>query len=203
MSSNLFQIVETSELIHFLQKSEQDSTFLVLTLVISETPDITKKKLRKYIKQKAIEYPDRSFIYYIVPKHELGKIKNILESDKELYPLLFHIYDKKILIRAESITVSKMNLLDESFDQINDSIKNVEQTIQNLKNDEQDEKCSQESSKEKLIIEQPKIFDPILHKKKYIEKINFLKQKTDEMKLELYKEIGLRKKIQEKNSKKK
>ncbi len=90
-NQNLLHIANRDHLISYLLDTKEK--FVVLALVLIDTPDQTKVIIRKHIKEKSKLYPNVIFLYCSLKKDDCGKVWNLLPEDESKYPIICHVYD--------------------------------------------------------------------------------------------------------------
>jgi hypothetical protein len=217
MSQNLFQVANRDDLLFHLRGGE--GKIIVLTLVLLETDEAIKTMLRKYIKRKSEQYPSVFFLYYNVRNEDFGKVGKLLPDDKKTYPRLYHIFNV-VKLMGQIWNINKTNKsigeLDESFNILHNYYSEFDPNL----NDDQEEYSDlepapvQQTQKPKKVNKQvlvnkkpiymqqnpnlPIQLDKMTEKKKLLEKIMLIQQKSREYQTEIINEITSRKKEEKK-----
>lgn len=208
--SNIFEVTNLTDLKNII--SSRISVALGLTI---ESSDPLKKiMIRKFLKKKSKKFPLLTFIYMIVPEKDRNLI-NLFEGSDEDYPKMYYIRDgNKILLEAKSVDYVSIY---ESFKAIEPFyISEMKQFQKELieqssksKNSSNDEKI--ENDDNNIVVKNNEhtmdtnvitnvVSNPVLEKKRNIEKLVLVNDKYEQMKLELIREIQHRKKIENMNN---
>lgn len=213
--SNLLQIVNYDDLLHFLREGK--NKIIVLALVLVDTEDDIKHMLRKFIKEKSREFPYILFLYYAMQSKDLGRAPStILEKDRTQYPKLCHIYDVDQLL-GDVTSIDNRKELDKSFAKLKPKYEQWVTMQQKSQSNEPEQNTEKSQIQQSQLRDQPQsqpqsqpqnqpqnqpqseVIDPIKEKKKFMEKLLLLKSKGDDYKIEFIKDIQKRKKEEQKN----
>jgi hypothetical protein len=197
--------------------------------VLLDTDDRIKGMIKKFIKKKAEVLPNVLFLYYVVRNEDFGK-NGLLEKDKTKYPKMCHMYGMtELLIGVTSI--DNVQIMEQSFKHkekgielekwyshvpqqdncteeiISDDDNQKDEHISEKQNtnDIQKNVCNNSNSSNSYIqpVQQTyQTIDPVVEKKKFLQKLLLLKTKSDEYNVTFLKEFQKRKKEEEKNNKK-
>jgi len=196
MSQNIWQVDLFSDLVGFLKNG--NTNYIVLSLVIKNTPSNIKAIIKKFIKRKAEMFPNVMFLFYTVQPQDINKIC-FIKDDPDLYPIVCYIetMSNEVMISVEGI--DGIESLDESWNMVEKKF------ISNLKQ-QSDKKISEKSYKslETHNIQSQNFsqVDKFAEQKKLMKKLTYLKQKADEYTFEFMEDCRLRKKEEEKMLKK-
>jgi hypothetical protein len=213
---NLSNIMEVTNL-HDLKNLIETNLTVVLGLTTKHTSNSLKVIIRRFLKRKAEKFPLIVFIYMEVSDANRQTL-NILQGDIDDYPMVYHIRAaNKILCTVKSADETKIY---ESFANVEqnyiDEMKYLQQNKNHDNNDDinsdnqegdednnedinQDDKVDKDNEKHLQI----DTFDPVLEKKKTLEKMVFLNKKYGEMHLNFLHTIAKRKKIEKEGETKK
>ena len=223
MSQNLWQIVNRDDLLYFLRGGK--GKFIVLTMVLLSTDDNTKKIIKKFIKNKSKQYPHITFLYYVVRNEDFSKKISFLNNNVNEYPKMCHIYNVDTML-IELKAIDGIDIMEKSFKKLDEYYSaNGKQNHNQQKTDELEESEESESSQgdKQLPVHQitPQIansiggmlpsdatqqntqyptqqINPVLERKKLLEKLTLLRNKSEEYTIEFLKECQKRKKEEEK-----
>lgn len=179
--NNIWQVTNTKDLIDIMNTCRDK--FSIIGLTLKSTPHNQKKIIKQFFREKHIEYPNITFIYYQVNIDDLGKHISLLKKSPDEYPYLYHIYNiDKILVNVSN--VNEITIL-ESFNAVKqyyDNDKYKKEVIPKWDN------IPLAKSARSLEETDPKLK----------EKIILLKNKSEEYSINLLKDIQNRKKIESK-----
>lgn len=220
---NIWHIDSFQKLISFLKNSKDK--YIVLGIVLQNTPDRTKIMMRKYMKNKSREYSKHSkilFLYYVVENEKYLTKANFLSKDLSEYPKMCHIFDgTHMMIEIKSIDNSQ--IMDESFqimkehydklpvdtDNFVNNVGNIGNTNNNNditnhipvipKNSNNSNNLNMIPNSTNTFVGQAPIKNTITERKKLLEKLGLIKEKYDEATLLLLEECQKRKKEEEEN----
>lgn len=182
--NNLLQVVTMDDLLYLLGNGK--NKIIVLSLVLTKSDEIMKRKIKKFIKKKSELYTNVLFLYYIVRNEDFGRI-SFLTKNKTEYPKMCHIFDKTELL-LEVASIDNIDILEESFHKVDGYYKK-------FKFEEQKEIIEE---KKTHIDEEYETKNPIADKKKHTEKLELLKKVADDYNVEFFKDCQKRKKEEEK-----
>lgn len=153
---NVFQINQEEIIKNFINDNINCFTCLLIT---SEKMDVISKiQLRRYLKKKAIQYPERRFVYVCSSNFEkLEKIINeydtnkICEVKKGNFPMLLHMYNDSICYFISRFTYE---ISEESFKEIDNLILQIKKTKEEeeTKEDEKEDEIEEFTMEEKMDI---------------------------------------------------
>lgn len=228
MSQNLWQIVKYEDLIYNLKKSEKQ--FIVLSLILSTTKDKTKKMIKRYIKNKSQQYPQLTFLYYLVKDNDIGR-NGLFHNDLSKYPKILHIYDIKELLIGVTYGQNDQQFLtdiEKSFEHMgkyynknnfNDDESNMRNDFNSddddnynddIDNAEQKDKSNDDAqinqqfiNAQKMSMENQRLMieNSITEKKKFEKRLEMIQKKKDEYELLFWDEFKKRKIEEEKMNK--
>lgn len=208
--SNIMEVTNLQD----LKKLLETNLTVVLGLTTKHTSHSLKIIIRRFLKRKAEKFPLIVFIYMEVSDANRQTL-NILQGDIDDYPMVYHIRAaNKILCTVKSADETKIyesfanieqNYIDEmNYIQQNKNDDNNDDNSENEENNENDnEDNNQENIKDDSKHLQIDTFDPVLEKKKTLEKMVFLNKKYGEMHLNFLHTIAKRKKIEKEGDSKK
>lgn len=198
MSENIWQVDMFSDLIGFLKNGGAD--YIVLSLVVKNTPSDIRSTIKKFIKRKAEVFPNVMFLFYTVQAQDVGKI-NFLKGTLDSYPMMCYIKTSSNEVMTYVEGVDGVDALDECWNIVENHF------ITNLKNREQNKqnKTSEKSSNSFEMQNQGNSMnqnfaqvDKFAEQRKLVKKLSYLKEKADEYTLEFMEDCRLRKKEEEK-----
>ena len=216
--NNLWEVVTVTDLIKLIKENPQK--FVIVSLVLESTPKPLQTFIKKFIKDKAKQFPNMTFLYFKVNKRDLGKF-SLIDNNPEVYPLIYHLYDiNNVFIK---VTSAVKDSIIEAFS------KGEEYYIQDLQKQNKPQKKSQteiqvaniptfKSNNQETILEnkveenqenqEPKLNEQEIMQQEWekqqqlIARVVNLQQKAKEYNLELLEDIKQRKKEEEKLKKK-
>ena len=98
--NNLWEVVTVTDLIKLIKENPQK--FVIVSLVLESTPKQLQTFIKKFIKDKAKQFPNMTFLYFKVNKRDLGKF-SLIDKNPEVYPLIYHLYDiNNVFIKVTS-----------------------------------------------------------------------------------------------------
>lgn len=211
-NTNIWQIVSRDDLMYFLRKGVKQ--FVVLALVLSNTPKELKSLIKKIMKQKANKYKNVTFLYYTVRPEDFNKI-SILDGDVEKYPKICHIYDVKDLLRYVN-SIDGPECIEKTFEgldkyYLNDS-EQSQQQLQQTQQPQQNKQHQQTQQNQQNQTQQyinniqnddQRPYDIATEKKKIHEKLEILEKHAEEFTTEFLKDCAHRKKKEEKKERNK
>ncbi len=186
MTQNIWEVVTFEDLLYFLRKSEKK--FVILGLVLNQTPKNIKFTIKKFMKNKADDYQHITFLYYKVRPEDFGRL-SILGKDVNVYPKMCHIYNIKELLMEVS-AIDCYDVLEDAFADM------AEYYAQDPIPQNEQQKPQEQQEQKQQFIQQRKI-DPITERKKLTEKIALLNKKSQEYTIEFFKDCKQRKKEEE------
>ena len=221
MSQNLWQIVNRDDLLYFLRGGK--GKFIVLTMVLLSTNDNTKKLIKKFIKNKSKQYPHITFLYYVVRSEDFSKKISFLNNNVDEYPKMCHIYNIDTML-IELKAIDGFDIMEKSFKKLDEYYSvNNKQTHNQQQTEESEGSESSKNDKQLPPVQQiiPQIangigsmlqagqsqqntqypaqpINPVLERKKLLEKLTLLRNKSEEYTIEFLKECQKRKKEEEK-----
>lgn len=198
MSENIWQVDMFDDLVGFLKNSSVD--YIVLSLIIKNTPSDIRSTIKKFIKRKAEVFPNVMFLFYTVQSQDVGKI-NFIKGKVDSYPMMCYIKTSSNEVMTYVEGVDGTEPLDECWNMVEKHF------IANLKNKQQN-KIS-ETSYNSLEMQNQGYqtnqnfsqVDKFAEQRKLVKKLSYLKEKADEYTLEFMEDCRLRKKEEEKNKK--
>ena len=172
-------------------------------MVLLETDDNLKRMIKKFLKKKANQFPHITFLYYVTRKEDFGR-NTFLSSNPNDYPKLCHIYDV-IEMLTEVLSIDNIEIMEKSFQVLENyySQKNTSEIEENesdpnekksYPNIQQSQQLPQHSLSNPLI---PTV-NPVTERKKLLEKLTLLREKSEECVMDFLKECQKRKKEEEK-----
>ena len=207
-------------LAYLLRNAEKQ--FVVLTVITEETDESIKKMMKLFIKDKAKLYPKVKFLFYSAKKQDFGKWDPVFNKNMSEYPKMFHLWDVKRILTGV-ISIDNKEILESSFEDLHEVYlagkmpekekeeyvsEHEENTIEesNLPN-----KISQKQNNNKPIQNsippsiqiQQQYKDPLVEKKKFVEKIKLLQEKQKENYFLFLRELQKRKEEEESGEEKK
>jgi hypothetical protein len=214
MQNNLWEILEYSDLIRLLHQGK--NKFIILTLVDNNTSQSIKTMLKRFIREKSKIYKNATFLFYKVKKCDLGMLPPMIEDDNR-YPKMFHLYDVNEILGGV-LMIDNEKVLEKHFKENHDEylkgfIENTNKNDDKINNDSNNEetvsskketaqKPSQQSPPQQLqsMVVQPIVQrkNPELEKKKYMEKIELLREKQEIYLVKFFKDCKKRKAEEEK-----
>ena len=214
--NNIWEVVTVTDLIKLIK--ENPEKFVIVSLVLETTPKSLQSFIKKFIKDKAKNFPNMTFLFFKVNKKDLGKF-SLLDTNTDLYPLIYHLYDiNNVFIK---VTSAVKDSIIEAFSKgeefyLKDLHKNNKSNIQinninqnNLNQDKQVNHDIQDNSENKNNTDNKddennweKQQQLMEEQQKMIAKIVNLQQKAKEYNLEILEDIKQRKKEEEKIKKK-
>lgn len=198
MSQNLWQVVNMDDLLYFLRNGK--NKIIVLSLVLLNTDELIKRNIRKFIKRKSEIYTNITFLYYAIRDTDFGRI-SIISGNKDEYPKMCHIYNVTELL-VEVTGIDNMDILESSFKKLDNYYMNFKEEQDVIENNNTTElKVSTPQTPLSTNITNEEVKNPIVEKKKFIEKITLIKQKSDDYNIEFMRECQKRKKEEEKQNK--
>lgn len=168
-TNNLWEVTCLKDMVELMEQGE----FVLLTLVLQDTPKKERILLRKSIKQKAAVLPTCQFVYYIVKETEFGQIMPLLEPDKQLYPRMFFIKNKNMLYGINQITTQQ---------QVSDFMAKVDEAYAKIEFFKQQQKQAKEREEEQFKLQK---------------KLSHLVKKGNEYKMKFIEELKHRKEMEE------
>lgn len=167
---NIYQINQEEIIKNFI--TDNINCFTCLLIVTSKMDIISKIQLRRYLKKKAKQYPERRFVYVCSSNFEkLEQIINeydtskICELKKVNFPMMIHMYNDSICYFISRFT---FEISEESFREMDNLISQIEKAKENTK-EEEEEEMEEFTIKEKMDILK-----------------NFFETVKDQTKLDLY-----------------
>lgn len=216
-TQNIWEVMTLKDLVEIIEASEDK--FLIVGFVLDSTPKEQKKMIKSFLKNKHLDFPNINFIYFCAKHHDLGRISLLSKNEVE-YPLVYHLYGKKITVK---IVKANEKLLNESFENVKESyllnkeiyLKDIDNNNNNNNIDEEErQKILQEEylqqqlnaqiEYEKKLLEQQKLFDKIMLLKKHNKKftIEFLADIANRKKHEVKQKERERIRVDDKSRKK-
>ena len=220
--NNIWEVVTVTDLIKIIK--ENSKKFVILSLVLESTPKTLQSFIKKFIKEKSKKFPNMTFLFYKVNKKDMGKF-SLLESDNDIYPLIYHIYDvNNIFIK---VTSAVKDSIIEAFDKGTEfylkdlekynnksnpnkssiQVNNIDNKKENIDDNNNVTQVIQENNnvevQENEKDEWTKQQELMEEQQKMIAKVVNLQQKAKEYNLELLEDIKQRKKEEEKIKKNK
>ena len=192
MADNIFESKRVSDIIYILKKNPNKFVVIGLTMLNNDTNII--KYIRSYLKNQSKQYSNVIFIYYMLKDDDFGKKFNLINADKELYPIIYHIFNVTQIII--SVTNADPDSISESFRVMDQYYENkpIEAKlnadcydISNQKNDGADSKKRKEITKNRIIQQK--------NQKKKLDKLVEISEKFNN---DFLKDIYERKLIEEK-----
>jgi hypothetical protein len=181
---------------------------VMMSVIISHTPDIIKNMIILFMKTKAEIYKNVFFLIYFVDECDISNIANNFPTKKSEYPYIIYIYDNSSkLLDVSSVTTLKT--LRESFCVVEpdyeDTLNNNQPSLLTPSSKNSSNQSDNNVSKDDSLVKQPEKlyinnqFDEQLEEsKKLADKIlMFMKYKTDYDAV-FIKDIQRRKKIEKK-----
>lgn len=224
--TNIMEIININDLKKVMNTSET----IVMGFTVPETPNELKNIIRKFLKRKSEVFKLITFVYMEVSESD-RHVLNILKGSENTFPKIYHIRNgKDILV---SVQAANSDTIKESFKAVEkyyiEEMKNFQKEFalrvktepkNKSKNTKSiDEKASNDSeqlinfndNQEQIVLEQevsekeeqPEKEDPVLEKKKNLEKLVHVNKTYDEMKINLLHNVTKRKKIEFEINKKK
>jgi hypothetical protein len=164
-----------------------------LSLVLPNSDETIKRKIKKFIKKKSEIYNNVLFLYYVVRNENFGEI-SFLTKNKAEYPKMCHIFNKtKLLVEVSSI--DNIEILESSFQKVDNYYRNFKYEEPVVIDNDHEHDHDQDDQKEHNDSE---IKNPIVDKKKFMEKLELLKKHVDEYNVDFFKDCQKRKKDEEK-----
>lgn len=178
--SNIFEVKNLED----LKTLMESNVTVILGLTCTSTDSKTKVMIRKFLKRKSEQFNLITFIYMNVSdEYRTTGSLNILKGDN--YPKVYHIRNSnQVLVSIEDADYEGIY---ESFSQVE---KYYLKEMEDFKNNSN--KSFHNSEPEKHV-------DPKIEKQKQLEKLVYLNNRYDNMKLDLIKEIRRRKKLESVN----
>jgi hypothetical protein len=139
---NIWEIITLNDLVKVLKSSEKK--FVIVAITLDSTPKNIIKILKKFLVNYSKIYKNLTFLYYKADKKDLGRI-NILNTNEEEYPFVYHIYDTSEIF----VSVNRANgdSILEAFTAVEDYYKkDLQVYLENLNNDKTDKKEKNESN---------------------------------------------------------
>lgn len=208
MSENIWQVDAFSDLVGFLKSGSTD--YIVLSLVIKDSPQDVKSIIKKFIKRKAENFPNVMFLFYTVQPQDIGKI-NFIKGTKDSYPMMCYIetLSNEVMTYVEGI--DGLDPLNECWEIVEKKfISNLNEHVKN-NNQNNQQKFSEKSSvsfetqNNQNFAQNNQNFaqiDKFAEQRKIMKKLTYLKEKADEYTLEFIEDCAKRKKEEEKILKK-
>lgn len=200
MSENIWQVDMFSDLVGFLKNGGAD--YIVLSLVIKNTPSDIRSTIKKFIKRKAEVFPNIMFLFYTVQAQDVGKI-NFLKGTLDSYPMMCYIKTATNEVMTYVEGIDGIEPLDECWSMVEKAF------IANLKNTQQNSQQNKTSGKSSDTFEMQNQnqqnfaqVDKFAEQRKLVKKLSYLKEKADEYTLGFMEDCRLRKKEEEKIKKK-
>jgi hypothetical protein len=202
MSQNLWQVVNMDDLLYFLRSGK--NKIIVLSLVLLNTDEIIKRNIRKFIKRKSEIYTNITFLYYAIRDTDFKRI-SIISGNKDEYPKMCHIYNVTELL-VEVTSIDNIDILESSFKKLHNYYINFIENENDIDvpkqlDNKNESKISTPQTPLSTNINNEIIKNPVVEKKKFIEKISLIKQKSDDYNIEFMRECQKRKKEEEKHKK--
>jgi hypothetical protein len=215
MPNNLWEIIKFDDLVYLLRNAEK--RFVVLSIITEDTDDKIKKLMKSFIKDKSKVYPKVTFLFYRAKKEDFGRLSPMFDKD-ETYPKMFNIWDIK-KIYSGVLCVDNREILESTMDDLHESYI-AGHPIEEFDNNSE-EKNDINSDQKKIITKNEQIInqqkynnvnnnvnnniiplgqppkDPVIEKKKFIEKINLLRKKQEESIDDFLRELEKRKEEEE------
>jgi len=224
MSENLYQIVNMDDLLYFLRGGKDK--IINLTLVLLTTEEEVKRMIKKFVKRKSEQFQGATFLYYAVRKQDFKKISFLTDNVDE-YPKMCHIFNINELL-SEVRAIDNTEILERSFQHpdiaqyytrfgtiARKPTSNVFMEDENGYDD--DENYEEESDNDNMAdmsngstkqipvnknLQGPtQVYqqqNPVLEKKKLLEKLSLIRQKGEEYNMQFLEECRKRKKEEEK-----
>lgn len=179
-SNNIFEVAKLEDL-----KSLMESNItVILGLTCSLTDNKTKIMIRKFLKRKSEQFSLITFIYMeVLEEYRKTGSLNILKGDN--YPKVYHIRNSNQLL---------LSVEDADYDGIYDSFSQVEKYYLKEMEDFKNKKLEVSDNSVELNI------NPKITKQEQLEKLVYLNNKYDSMKVDLIKEIKRRKQLETVNA---
>ena len=98
---NIWEVLSVYDLIRLIKSNPKK--FIIVGLVLKETPASKKKLIKRFLKTKHREYPNLMFLYYQADDKDLGKNISLLKRDKGEYPYIYHLYDSNVLVHVNNV----------------------------------------------------------------------------------------------------
>jgi len=201
MSQNLYQIQKYSDLVDFL-KGGKDK-FIILTLIDDNTDTNIRNMLKKYIKDKSKKFTNVLFLYYVVKPEDAGRVHIGKEDLTKSTPKMLHIYDVHTLLIGIS-QIDSVEDVEHTFGQVEkyylddlaenmESVSDKNQSSQEIKSDKNQSSPELKSDKKEFVQ-----LDPLVEKKKMLDKIVLLRDRVEKFNRDFLNDIMLRKKEEEK-----
>lgn len=191
-------IIEVRTLFDLKQIVSSNETVIV-GFTLPDTDIKMKIAIRKFLKRKSESFPLIKFVYMEVSEENRNKL-SILDGTDEEYPKLYHIRDgNKILV---SVISANEQTIHESFDAVEKYYIREMQEYQKRDNkqeteiDTTSEKAKNVENVNRNIENNKNQIDEKMEKKIMLEKLVLLNKKSDDLKLEMVKEIAKRKKVE-------
>jgi len=224
---NLWEIMKYDDLQYLLKRAK--NKFVVLSVITSDTSSEIRKLIKLFIINKAKKYSKVTFLYYKAKDEDVGKKPPIFNDDKSSYPKLFHIWNSEsnMMILSGILSVDNSELLEESFEdldemyehgvlpQLDNSDDEDDKKNKNSKNKSNQQNHNTEVKKNSVSFAnqqnnnnnnqamqqqnrpQYQYKDPVLERKKHEEKIVLLQKKQKESIIEILDELRIRKREEE------
>jgi hypothetical protein len=207
-NTNIWQVTIFDDLLYHLRKGSKK--IIVLSLVLLNTDNNVKNRIKKLMTEKASQYPNIVFIYYVVRHEDFGRKLNIIDKDITQYPIMYHIFDMRDIL-CHIAKIDDAVTLRNYFKKTEDLYLNSTNE-DNFSNNENEDGNGNEVLEESKIRPVNDIIVPsaqtnqetqLLEQKKFTEKLILLRKKADEYTFSFLEEIAKRKKEEEKHKKKK
>lgn len=197
MSGNIYQVDMFNDLVGFLKSGSTD--YIVLSLVVKNTPSDIRSIIKKFIKRKAEVFSNVMFLFYTVQAQDVGKI-NFIKGTLDSYPMMCYIKTSTNEVITYVEGIDGIDPLDECWGIVEKAF------VTNLKNKQQNQQQNKISGKSSDSFEIPTQnfaqIDKFAEQRKLVKKLSYLKEKADEYTLGFMEECRLRKKEEEKLKKK-
>ena len=128
MNKNLWEFTESSHLKTYLQNLQN---FAVVVVCLENTQKNIVCFLKKILKHKSKIYLNTSFLFYTAKQNELGSFEPIIDDNIESYPKLLHVdaANGEVAVGILSIDTNSVQMIQETFEQMNDLYLKSQQKI--------------------------------------------------------------------------
>ena len=110
--NNIWELSDVTDLAHILQ--EHSEKYIITSIVLKNGDKRESAIIKRFLKEKGKMYPNMLFLYLAISEKNMGEM-SLLKNDSSLYPLSYHINNKKIMV---TITKSKYESMEEAFDEL-------------------------------------------------------------------------------------
>lgn len=202
-NTNIFEITNLVDLKNIMMSK----VTVIAGFTVPSTPDKLKIFIRRFLKRTAEKFPLLTFIYMEVSDENRTTL-NILKGSIEDYPKIFHIRGgNTVLVSVNSATeetvVDSFKQVEKYYiNEMKQFNSNHSQTQNELLDNDLSDDTQSEEPQIKPQIKPQDVLDPKLEKKMNLEKLVILNKKSDDLKIEMVKEIAKRKKMEVKLEKK-